>query len=95
VSINAKGDLILRPTYFELSVVHRGASARHHLTGSYALSFAAVLRAQVRLLWVACSAVTAVCIASFFADTRTVNTNKQAVNVSIACLNNQTVGVIR
>jgi hypothetical protein len=50
VSINPKGDLILRPTFFEVSVIQRGTSAKHHMTGSYALSLAAVLRAQVGAL---------------------------------------------
>lgn len=48
VTINAKGDLMLRPSYFEMSVTHGGTSARHHLAGSYALSLAAILKAQVR-----------------------------------------------
>lgn len=33
--------------YFELSITHRGASAKCHITGSYAASLAAILRAQV------------------------------------------------
>lgn len=39
--------------FFELSVVHRGAAAGDHLTAAYALSLAAVLKAQVggRLGW--------------------------------------------
>lgn len=45
--IDSAGNLILRPSYFELSITHRGTAARHHLTSSYALSFAAILRAQV------------------------------------------------
>ncbi|KAI3436487.1 hypothetical protein D9Q98_005904 [Chlorella vulgaris] len=46
VSINVKGDLILRPTYFEVSVMQRGNNTKHHMTGSYALSLAAILKAQ-------------------------------------------------
>ena len=30
-----------------MSVTHRGSKAKHHLTGGYALSIAAILRAQV------------------------------------------------
>ena len=48
MTVDAQGNLILRPTFFELSVVHRGTTLGHHMTGSYALSIAAVLRAQVR-----------------------------------------------
>jgi hypothetical protein len=51
VSINVKGDLILRPTYFEVSVMQRGNNTKHHMTGSYALSLAAILKAQVRPRW--------------------------------------------
>lgn len=48
VSINSRGDLILRPTYFEVSVIQRGTSTKHHMTSAYALSLAAVFKAQVR-----------------------------------------------
>lgn len=48
VNIDGDGNLLLRPTYFELSVVRRGAIVEHHLCASYALSFAAVFKAQVR-----------------------------------------------
>ena len=47
VSIDAQGNLLLRPSYFERSVVHRGMRAADHLTGSYALSMATFLKAQV------------------------------------------------
>ena len=47
VSVDPLGNLMLRPTYFELSVTHRGASVAHHMTPSYAQSIAAVLKAQV------------------------------------------------
>jgi hypothetical protein len=33
VTINAKGDLILRPTYFEKALTDRGAAARDHNVG--------------------------------------------------------------
>ncbi|PRW55924.1 alpha beta-hydrolase [Chlorella sorokiniana] len=46
VIIDGRGNLILRPSYFEVSVTHRGTSAKHHLTGGYALSLAAIFRAQ-------------------------------------------------
>ncbi|PSC72141.1 alpha beta-hydrolase [Micractinium conductrix] len=46
VSIDAQGNLLLRPSYFERSVVHRGMRAADHLTGSYALSMATFLKAQ-------------------------------------------------
>lgn len=51
---SVQGDLILRPSFFELSLIHRGAATGDHLTGSYALSLAAVLRAQVVRLPLAC-----------------------------------------
>ena len=52
VTIDGRGSLILRPTYFELSVVHRGSEVKDHMTGSYAQSLAAILRAQVgELRW--------------------------------------------
>lgn len=46
VTVNAKGDLVLRPTYFETSVMQRGTNASHHKTGGYALSLAAIFKAQ-------------------------------------------------
>lgn len=49
VTINPRGDLILRPSYFEMSVTHRGSSVKHHSTrggAGYAVSLAAVLKAQ-------------------------------------------------
>eukprot|EP00887_Chlorella_sp_A99_P004115 scaffold23.g4115.t1 len=45
-AVNIRGDLILRPSYFELSMIYRGTSTRDHMTYMYALSLAAVLRAQ-------------------------------------------------
>ena len=41
------GDIIIRPSFFEMSVTHRGNALSHHMTGSYALSMAAVCKAQV------------------------------------------------
>lgn len=35
-------------SYFELSVTQRGSNAKHHTTLAYALSMAAIIRAQVR-----------------------------------------------
>ncbi|KAL4457464.1 hypothetical protein ABPG75_012329 [Micractinium tetrahymenae] len=46
VTIDASGNLILRPSYFELSVMERGTKTKDHMTTSYALSLAAVFRAQ-------------------------------------------------
>ncbi|KAL4440742.1 hypothetical protein ABPG77_000451 [Micractinium sp. CCAP 211/92] len=46
VTIDASGNLILRPSYFELSVMERGTRTKDHMTVSYALSMAAVFRAQ-------------------------------------------------
>ena len=47
VTVNRGGDIIVRPSYFELSVLMRsGGSVTHHLTGNYALALAAVLKSQ-------------------------------------------------
>lgn len=46
VTVDLSGNLILRPSYFELSVMERGTAAKYHLTLSYALSFVAVMKAQ-------------------------------------------------
>ena len=47
VTVDAQGNQVLRPTYFELSVVQRGTAAAHHMTGAYALSIATFLKSQV------------------------------------------------
>ncbi|KAI7842946.1 hypothetical protein COHA_003453 [Chlorella ohadii] len=46
VNLDAAGNLVLRPTYFELSVVQRGANPKHHMTGAYALSLATFMKNQ-------------------------------------------------
>ncbi|PSC69058.1 alpha beta-hydrolase isoform B [Micractinium conductrix] len=46
VSINGRGNLILRPSYFELSVMERGTKTKDHMTGSYAQSLMAICKAQ-------------------------------------------------
>ncbi|GAB4815834.1 hypothetical protein N2152v2_002880 [Parachlorella kessleri] len=47
VSMGLAGDIIIRPSYFESSVINRqGGSLFHHRNGAYAMSFAAVLKAQ-------------------------------------------------
>ncbi|PRW44314.1 alpha beta-hydrolase isoform B [Chlorella sorokiniana] len=46
VTIDAAGNLVLRPSYFDLSVYHHGADILDHLAGSYALSLACFLKAQ-------------------------------------------------
>ena len=47
VTVSRGGDIIVRPSYFELSVLMRsGGSLTHHLTGNYALALAAVLKSQ-------------------------------------------------
>ena len=38
---------MLRPSYFELSVIHRGTTTNDHKLRPYALSIAAILRSQV------------------------------------------------
>lgn len=49
VSIDSEGDVIIRPTYFEVSILTKAVmSVRDHLTGVYSLALAAVLKAQVR-----------------------------------------------
>eukprot|EP00887_Chlorella_sp_A99_P000326 scaffold13.g326.t1 len=46
VNLDHDGNLIVRATYFELSVVHRGTSVKAHMMGQYSLSLAAFLKAQ-------------------------------------------------
>lgn len=47
VTVTRGGDIIVRPGFFELSVLMRsGGSLTHHLTGNYALALAAVLKSQ-------------------------------------------------
>ncbi|KAL4439948.1 hypothetical protein ABPG75_002949 [Micractinium tetrahymenae] len=49
VVINSRGDIIVRPSFFERSVIERtGGTVGHHKLQQYALSFAAVVKAQAR-----------------------------------------------
>jgi hypothetical protein len=47
VNIDGLGNLLVRPSYFELSVVQRGTKPKHHMTGAYAMSLATIIKNQV------------------------------------------------
>ena len=50
VIVNTRGDVTVRPSFFELSVINRsGGVAAHHRMRMYALALACVMKAQVLL----------------------------------------------
>ncbi|KAL4452204.1 hypothetical protein ABPG75_007866 [Micractinium tetrahymenae] len=46
VNIDVEGNLIVRGSYFELSVVHRGTVVKNHMMGQYGLALASIIKAQ-------------------------------------------------
>ncbi|KAL4859424.1 L-2-hydroxyglutarate dehydrogenase [Chlorella vulgaris] len=46
VTIDSLGNLLIRPSYFEVSVMQRGNNPKHHMTGGYGLSLAAIIKSQ-------------------------------------------------